>query len=87
MGEPVTKTCPACGRYQSMGPDVGNHGPGCRLVARAPSILEMLRELQWHGDQGPCRSCIECDGTKPNHAPDCRLAALLASVETPKEST
>ena len=71
------------------------------LIAAAPSILEMLRELEWAGGYtDDCDSligcCPSCGGTAPGdpgnseagkHAPNCRLAALLASVEPPREPT
>ena len=49
------------------------------LIASAPELLSMLRELEWAAgdDGGACPSCqIRC-----HHDSDCRLAALLGRFE------
>lgn len=56
---------------------IEDFGETSRLLAAAPELLAMLRELEWHGDEGPQTTCPECTGIKPKHYPDCRLAALL----------
>ena len=57
----------------------------CRLIAQAPEMYELLKEIEWSkvdcrdGSIVVCPSCnnLECFG----HEPDCRLAAVLKAVE------
>ena len=54
-----------------------------KLIARAPEMASMLKELEWaavdHRDMEP--RCPECDArAKDGHAPDCRLAALIKEL-------
>lgn len=47
------------------------------LAAAAPEMARMLLELEWSGDEARYR-CPACEATAhPNHAPDCRLVAVL----------
>jgi hypothetical protein len=46
--------------------------------------VAVLREVEWVGgsnamDEPPW--CSRCDWRSPNHAPDCRLAAVLAAAD------
>jgi hypothetical protein len=63
------------------------------LIAAAPELLAMLRELEWGGEsehwQG-VSACLFCRGDEPGerhpggeagHKPDCRLSALLRRCE------
>jgi hypothetical protein len=68
------------------------------LIAKAPDLLEMLRELEWAGGYTDnCDSlitcCPSCSADKDvfigdprpgcgQHEPDCRLAALLRECGT-----
>jgi hypothetical protein len=48
-----------------------------RLAAAAPEMARLLLELQWSGDEARYR-CPACEATAhPDHAPDCRLVAVL----------
>lgn len=58
-----------------------------RLIAAAPEMLELLRDLEWSGEEGSCPSC-HSEGVSPvgfpanrPHRPDCKLAALLARID------
>lgn len=46
------------------------------LESRLAVAVAMLREVQWHGIDGRCPTC-----GRYYHAPDCRLAALIANLE------
>jgi hypothetical protein len=54
------------------------------LIAAAPEMLAMLRELEWAASaDGGWSCCPVCFGLKgrETHDADCRLAALLAKAE------
>ena len=44
-----------------------------QLIASAPEMLQLLRELEWN-DGGWCQICYRKDDV---HSPDCRLGLLL----------
>ncbi len=72
----------ASGNWVSLSPGASANRA---LIIVAPSLLEMLRELELD-DGGKCPICYRnCSGLEEYvHAPDCRLAALLAPFkETP----
>lgn len=57
------------------------------LIASAPEMAAMLRQLEWvdvRSEQRHCPVCHEGEGglvvTDAGHAPDCRLATLLDKV-------
>ena len=58
-----------------------------RVAAQAPSMYEMLKEIQFKGGRGECDDayldiCSICDCRDfEGHTPDCRLAAILKAVE------
>lgn len=53
-----------------------------KLWGQAKAMYELLKELEWedHGDPH-CACCNYYVGTNKEHAPDCRLAAILKAVE------
>jgi hypothetical protein len=55
-----------------------------RMVAKAPAMYELLKELEWSGPvpSGGDGMCPECFAWKePIHRTDCKLAAVLKAVE------
>lgn len=59
-----------------------------RLIAAAPEMLALLRELEWAGGDASGSSCCPACGAAPAvsqasdaHAPGCRLHALLARID------
>lgn len=55
------------------------------LIAAAPTMAEMLRELEWSSraetDDGVVDECPDCRRLSyEGHAPDCRLAAMLKDL-------
>lgn len=71
--------------YISMAYGGGDAGSNARLIAQAPAMYELLKGVEWaivdcyEDTVVACPSCrkMECFG----HADDCRLAAVLKSVE------
>lgn len=51
-----------------------------RLIAQAPAMYELLKELQWCDEYLHHSMCPVCEGVE-DHLPDCRLAAVLKAVE------
>lgn len=49
-----------------------------RLIAQAPQMYELLKELE-HSQDG--EFCAWCEMAPVHHHPDCRLAAVLKAVE------
>ncbi len=51
-----------------------------RLMIAAPEMYELLKEFQFVSGvyETLCPDCLE---NPPDHAPDCRLAAVLKAVE------
>ena len=68
--------------------DVANRA----LIAAAPDMASMLRELEWRGQATGFLDCCPCcggirailiarsEGLEPGHKPDCRLAKLLSEL-------
>ena len=61
-----------------------------RLIAQAPAMYELLKELEWFEEDGGIVWCPVCKRYKPGetgglynegHLTDCRLAAVLKAVE------
>lgn len=56
-----------------------------RLIAAAPEMLKLLREMEWSDHDGVDYCCPVCGA--PNvpppaeHAPDCALGALFARID------
>lgn len=52
-----------------------------RLIAQAPAMYELLKELEWSGEHhlhySMCPVCLSIG----EHEPDCKLAAVLKAVE------
>jgi hypothetical protein len=79
------------------GDEVGPASPLARELLRlAPETAGLLRDLEWIND-GPGDFCPCCQGCKPGsrdqadreragHAPDCRLAAILAALDAARET-
>lgn len=61
------------------GSDINCSGETAALIAAAPAMHALLKELEWSGDE-TC-PCCRHDGQTEGHAPDCRLAAILKEVE------
>jgi hypothetical protein len=51
-----------------------------KLISKAPEMAEMLRELEHVSLPGCAPMCPECSTVEPNHAQDCKLAALLRDL-------
>ena len=54
------------------------------LVEEISAMRELLKELEWEddGESTPhCACCQRYVGTNNDHAPDCKLAAILKQVE------
>ena len=61
-----------------------NTASNARLIAQAPAMYELLKELEWSGPtpyrgDGMCPQCYEWRTYV--HRPDCKLAAVLKAVE------
>lgn len=52
------------------------------IIAKAPEMAALLRELEWADHGEPYTSCSVCGAAKEDgqHAPDCRLSVLLRSL-------
>ena len=78
---------------RSMGydePELSIDAADARLIAQAPAMYELLKELEWFEEDGGIVWCPVCKRYKPGetgglynegHLTDCRLAAVLKAVE------
>lgn len=62
-------------------PDEAERAEVARLRAQLAEAREVLRSVEWHGcvhhDGNSYPACLVCGEYHPDHAPDCRLAAVL----------
>ncbi len=91
----VDKEWPWCvrapGKPGFLGPILVNLGASkeveadARLISEAPAMLELLREMEWAGEDD-CPVCGNWRGSRAKGGPhdkDCKLAALLKRIEGP----
>lgn len=62
-------------------PELSIDAADARLIAQAPAMYELLKELEWSGEHhlhySMCPVCLSIG----EHEPDCKLAAVLKAVE------
>jgi hypothetical protein len=81
-GSVVVKTV---ARFLCHAPDDCTEAERALLAAQAPAMARLLLELEWAGH--PESTCPACGrhsdglyGDPPEHAPDCRLVAVLRAA-------